>query len=732
MQSTLFATEQQPTHKPGNLYFPNMASIKEAIAEIKKDETTFERLKELQNYFLENEAKTAAEVVSRLTIPEIKTFIHTHPGSKKPELVKSMTEAITGCFDIGDGMLSYSWTFGEDKKNDPRKEAQRKRFDETTPESYQAWKEVRKAKAAAFKKAMDNPETLQEFNTFVRYKGEAALSTEQREIFDELRTGISREKKAQEQERRAQITGVALNDTEMIIIETEHTKKKIPLWVVRLSERVEKHIFNDLNDRAKQLGGYYSSYRGNGAVPGFTFERKEGAELFIQIKDGDVNAAELRRAINAERIQQKAENLQEKAENMNERATDELNKDRKDNTARRARMASSAEQRAAAEILFSITLAKIAEGNQAGVIKYLDKLGDVVQLEALESILNRCKWDYIQAKNIRENDFEFTPEVIDFAKFPHPVIYKDHIFGTLNKLQYDKGKMLAAKRMAKRINNLKPDQEYLTILEGQSLEDFKTLFLWPSKGIDRYECERYKNANNKLQRITRLGITTIYELRTALRELVKIKAGIELTPEQKKMQQIRELERKFIGRKIDGFFPTPELLAAEVVEKAGIVEGDRILEPSAGLGHLAEAITEAHPDNNLLCMEIYQPLAEALELKGFNVLCCDFLQCAGIEPDTQYDKIIMNPPFEDGQDIDHVIHAWNLIKPGGRIVAIMAGNKFNSEEYNNTVKGLQKKQFEELVNSYGTWEQNPAGSFASAFRPTGVNTITVVLDKPCS
>ena len=26
----------------------------------------------------------------------------------------------------------------------------------------------------------------------------------------------------------------------------------------------------------------------------------------------------------------------------------------------------------------------------------------------------------------------------------------------------------------------------------------------------------------------------------------------------------------------------------------------------------------------------------------------------------------MNPPFEKGQDIDHVKHAYDLLKPGGR------------------------------------------------------------------
>lgn len=701
----------------GNLSFYNMADIKAAISEIKQDCTTFERLRELQNYFIDNEEKTAAEIVSKLTIKEINTFIYTRPGSKKEEIVKSMVQAITGCFDICEGLLSYSWNFGDDPKIDRRREAQRKRFESTTPEMYEAWKEARRQKAEAFKKAMENPETLQEFNTFVKHKSEYALTTEQREIFDELRTGVTKEQKAAAAERKAKISAVALDSTEMMIIETTHTKKNIPLWVVRLSERVEKHIFQDLNSRAKQLGGYYSSYKGGGAVPGFTFERKEAAELFTQIKDGDINAAELRKAINAERTQERAENLQAKAEAINDRATEELNRDRKDNTARRARMASSAEQRAAAEVVFSITLNKVAEGIKTGTVKHLEKLATITQMEELENILTAAKWRYIHDKKINSDRYEFCPEVVDYVKYPYPVIYKDHIFGTLNKLQYDKGKKLASARMAKRINALKPEVEFLTITDGQSLEDFKTLFLWASPGIDKWECERYKNAHLRLERINRLGITTIFELRAAIRELVRIKEGVTLTDEQKRMQQIRELERQFVGKKIDGFFPTPSALAAEIVNKAMIKEGDTILEPSAGLGHLAEAITEAHPDNELTCNEKYKPLAEALNLKGFNTLNADFLQLSG-----EWDRIIMNPPFENLQDIDHVLKAWEVLKPGGRIVAIMAGNKQR--------EAAKVRGFMDFVDKYGTWEQNPIGSFLSAFRPTGVNTITVILDKP--
>jgi len=376
-------------------------------------------------------------------------------------------------------------------------------------------------------------------------------------------------------------------------------------------------------------------------------------------------------------------------------------------------------------------LFKIAEGIQTGTVKHLEKLATITQLEELENILNVTKWRYIQDKKINSEKFVFTPEVIDYTEYPHPVLYKDHIFSTLNKLQHDKGKKLAAARMLKRLNAAR-GKDFLTITEGQPLEDFKTLFLWTSPGIDKWEVERYKTQNLRLERVKRLGITTLPELRAALRELVKIKEGVQLTDEQNKMQQIRELERQFVGKKIDGFFPTPPGLATEIVRKASIVDGDIILEPSAGLGHIAEAITDAHPCNHLFCIEMYLPLVKALELKGFDAIAANFLHCTEKSNLGQYlpkglnftgfDKIIMNPPFENLQDIDHVNHAWQLLKPGGRIVAIMAGNKSRET--------AKVKDFMQFVDQYGIWEENPTGSFASAFRPTGVNTITVILDKP--
>jgi len=78
---------------------------------------------------------------------------------------------------------------------------------------------------------------------------------------------------------------VAANPTatgETKLIETEHTKLKYKLFVVQLGTRVERATYDQLNQQAKALGGYYSSYRRDGAIPGFIFKTRELAEKFVE------------------------------------------------------------------------------------------------------------------------------------------------------------------------------------------------------------------------------------------------------------------------------------------------------------------------------------------------------------------------------------------------------------------------------------------------------------------
>ena len=37
-----------------------------------------------------------------------------------------------------------------------------------------------------------------------------------------------------------------------------------------------------------------------------------------------------------------------------------------------------------------------------------------------------------------------------------------------------------------------------------------------------------------------------------------------------------------------------------------------------------------------------------------------------------FDAVLINPPFAQGADIEHITHALKMLKPGGRLVALCA------------------------------------------------------------
>jgi N12 class adenine-specific DNA methylase/tRNA1(Val) A37 N6-methylase TrmN6 len=77
----------------------------------------------------------------------------------------------------------------------------------------------------------------------------------------------------------------------MSLVETNHTKTGAPLWVVTSAERVPTETFNEMKRTAKDNGGYYSSFRGNGAVPGWTFKDRAAAEAFMRTHGAETPVA---------------------------------------------------------------------------------------------------------------------------------------------------------------------------------------------------------------------------------------------------------------------------------------------------------------------------------------------------------------------------------------------------------------------------------------------------------
>lgn len=165
------------------------------------------------------------------------------------------------------------------------------------------------------------------------------------------------------------------------------------------------------------------------------------------------------------------------------------------------------------------------------------------------------------------------------------------------------------------------------------------------------------------------------------------------------------------------FFSTPNDIVDEMLLSANIQQDHTVLEPSAGKGNIAKRIKERCKYKSLTLIENHEPFFKILEEESYDeVFCADFLSV-----NRSFDRIIMNPPFTKQQDIDHVTHAFSLLREGGRLVSIMSGGIL----FRQNKKAVE---FRDLVSRNG-------GTIKSlqdeVFKESGtlVKTVIVTLDK---
>lgn len=152
------------------------------------------------------------------------------------------------------------------------------------------------------------------------------------------------------------------------------------------------------------------------------------------------------------------------------------------------------------------------------------------------------------------------------------------------------------------------------------------------------------------------------------------------------------------------FYPTPREVAASVIELAQIEPTHSVLEPSAGLGGLADLIA-GKPQ----CVEVSELHCQVLRAKGHRAVCADFLSWANA-CEARFDRVVMNPPFSQGRWKSHVEAAASLLAPKGRLVAVLPA----SARGKVLARGLR--------HAWGP-------VFANAFEGATVDVVLLTLDR---
>lgn len=185
-----------------------------------------------------------------------------------------------------------------------------------------------------------------------------------------------------------------------------------------------------------------------------------------------------------------------------------------------------------------------------------------------------------------------------------------------------------------------------------------------------------------------------------------------------------------------GYVPTPADLAADLVQSYGELSAPRgrrlrVLEPSAGIGRFVQAITRGLGPEWLELVAVEPDARRARQIPAdasVSVVVDTFEAYAARARATgdRFDVVIMNPPFAvPGRAniwAEHLMAAWELLAPGGRLVAIVPASVLDQRR-----AGLVGKAAA-LVHAHGQGEALDRDTFAESGIVFG--TAVVWLDRP--
>lgn len=221
------------------------------------------------------------------------------------------------------------------------------------------------------------------------------------------------------------------------------------------------------------------------------------------------------------------------------------------------------------------------------------------------------------------------------------------------------------------------------------------------------------DTQKRIKRLKEINLNNDRQLKNCLKNdfLIIINSIENKNNESELQQKIKKLEREYKMQQKGDINFTPKELVTLLIDYADIKESDRVLEPTAGIGNIADMLK--YYTNNIDCIEYMYNYNELLKLKGYNVVGSDFMKCINYNT---YDKIVANFPFS--KEIDMIKHAYKMLKGDGKMVVITS----NHWTFANDKESIN---FREWLNNltYEVYESNISFEF------TNVNYKILIIDK---
>lgn len=176
-----------------------------------------------------------------------------------------------------------------------------------------------------------------------------------------------------------------------------------------------------------------------------------------------------------------------------------------------------------------------------------------------------------------------------------------------------------------------------------------------------------------------------------------------------------------------GYLAIPPELADEIIEChtmiAELPVGARVLEPSAGDGAVVRAILTHNPTLQVTAIEPH-PTRALLGDPRVTVLTTTLEEFSQTLP-PRFDAVVMHPPLTlKGAPtawISQVLTGWDLLAPGGRLVAIVP-DEFTARRDDD------HDHLRELITLHGGHRVLPDNAFAPS--ATSVRAVVILADRP--